>query len=466
MPTTTDQKPETGLQKLTVSGGAITTPADYERSVALWQQEHAHVLSPAVSFSGLPAQHVLMASLVKLSPDPSPNGPGDVYQDNFFLKGQDVAIAKIGLSKIAQVAGISLDTERMDSRTIQFYWEVKATAKWIGFDGTPQSCQATVEYDLRDGSPRLKGFTASQIEQARKHGLAGAETRAINRAIRQFGVKQKYTKAELEKPFVVVRVTFQPDMSDPVQRAMVTQQRLAGTNALYPHAAALPAVHHVSEPIDAEVVPSSTTPKAAPVTTTPAPARATSADFDDLPPAERTAAAEAEPRYVITRVAKQQQADGSHKYFVSTDRTLDSLLEASESVALAAASAKKAGHSVELMIERTATGATITELRAVKAAATAPMELPEDARFVADVRDKSGKTNGRDWTRFTIVFKDGTEGTTFSETVAKLASEAKTGNLPVRATLSTNDRYPDQQNVEDLVIIDTRQGTLPLATDL
>src|SRR4051812_25844214 len=103
MATTTEQKPETGLQKLTGTGGVITTPADYERSVQIWQSEHAHVLSPAVAFSGLPAQHVLMASKVKLNPDPGPNGAGDVYQDNFFLKGNDVAIAKIGLSKIAQV---------------------------------------------------------------------------------------------------------------------------------------------------------------------------------------------------------------------------------------------------------------------------------------------------------------------------------------------------------------------------
>lgn len=462
MATTTDQRPEMGLQKVTGTGGVITTPAEYERSVQVWLDEKAHVLCPAVSFSGLPAQHALVASKIKLNPDPA---GGDVYQDNIFIKGREVAIAKIGLSKIAQCAGISVDTKRMDDRSVPFLWEIKATATWIGFDGTPQSCNGTVEYDLRDGSPRLKGFTANQIEQARKHGLAGAETRAINRAIRQFGIKQKYTQEELAKPFVVVRVTFQPDMSDPVQRAVVTQQRLAGTSAMY--AQALPPAAP-PEPIDGEVVSSTPAPvKATPAATssTPATSTASSADFDELPPAEGTATkTEPDPRYTITRVGKQTQPDGSAKYFVSTDRTLDSLLEASETIALAAAAAKRDGSLVELTLERTDKGVTVLELRPVKAAPAA--ELPSDARFVSDVTDKSGQTNGREWTRYTVMFKDGAEATTFSLSLARVASEAKQRGLPVRAAFSTNEKYPDQQNLESLDIIDTRQGTLPMSAEL
>lgn len=335
-----------GLQR--ASGpSTITTVADYERNVRRWQEDHAHILSPAISFSGLPAQHELMASMVKLNPDPS---AGDVYQDNLFIKGQDVAIAKIGLSKIAQCAGISIDTERTDTRTVPHYWEVKATATWIGFDGTPQRCQATVEYDLRDGSPRLKGFTANQIEQARKHGMAGAETRAINRAIRQFGIRQKYTKQELEKPFVVLRVRFVPDMSDPVTRAAVVQQKLAGTSALYPHAALPPITAPAAESIDGEVVASAAAPLPSGPVETAAP----------------------EPRYTITKVLKQPQADGSVKFYVQTDRTGDRLLDATEATAVAAAGAKKNGQSVELDIEASGDGAShIVEIR-VLASGTLP----------------------------------------------------------------------------------------------
>ena len=446
MATSPDQTAGTALQRATTS--EITTPAQYESHLRIWQSEHAHILSPAVSFSDLPPQSALVASKIKLNPDV--NG-GDVYQDNFFLKGQDVAIAKIGLSKIAQCAGISVETERMDSRTVPSYWEVRATAKWIGFDGTPQSCQGTVEYDLRDGSARLKGFTASQIEQARKHGLAGAESRAINRAIRQFGVKQKYTKSELEKPFVVVRVVFRPDMSDPVQRAIVTQQRMQGTTALYPHGGTpLP-------PPDVPFVEGETIPErtAAPVATSTAQPKTAAAEIETLP------APETVKRYTITRVAKQAQ-DGQTRFFICTDLTLDSLLEAPEPIAMAAAEAKKGGRQVELDLERTDQGMRVLELREVGPAA----DLPADARFVAEVREKSGKTNGHDWRKFTVVFTDGTEASTFSASIAKDARDAKAGNLPVRATLTTSEKYPDQQNVEELSIIDTRQGSLPMTTEL
>lgn len=457
MATTTEQAPATGLQRR--ASAEITTPAEYEQSLRTWQAEHAHILTPAVSFSDLPPQSALVASKICLNPDPKSGG--DVYQDGLFIKGEDVAIAKVGLSKIAQCAGISVDTERTDSRTVQFFWEVKATATWVGFDGTPQRCTGTVEYDLRDGSPRLKGFSAAQIDQARKFGLAGAETRAINRAIRQFGVKQKYTKTEIQKPFVVVRVVFRPDMNDPVQRAIVTQQRMAGTTALYPHAGGGTALPPPVEEPRATVIDGHVVSDAKPVSPTPAPvtAKAATTAIDEMP-----SAAAGPVRYTVTKVLKQKQEDGSFRFFLQTEQTIDSLLETNEPIAIAAAAAKKASRAVELDLEKTSTGTQVIELREVSEASGT--ELPADARFVADVREKTGKTNGRDWVKYTIVFTDGAEGTTFSATIAKDAHDAKDGHLPVRATFSTNEKYPDQQNVEELAIIDTRQGALPLTTEL
>src|SRR6185369_13154252 len=85
----------------------------------------------------------------------------------------------------------------------------------------------------------MKGWTSNQIDEGRKHGLRNCEARAINAAIRECGcgIKQKYTRAELAKPFVVVRVAFQPDFSDPDIKRMVTQQAMSGVSALYPAAA-------------------------------------------------------------------------------------------------------------------------------------------------------------------------------------------------------------------------------------
>lgn len=221
----------------------ITTGDEYAASLQRWNQNRMHVLTPVANFSGLAAQHAIIAAVVQLNPDPA---AGDVYQDKLFCGEQEVAIAKIGLTKIAQAAGISITTERVDPRTLANYWEVRATARWRGIDGAIQEAQATVEYDLRDGSARVRNFTEKQKLGARAHGLRGAESRAINAAIRQFGIRQKYTRQELAKPFVTVRVMFQPDMSDEMTRRLVTERALDGTARLYAHtAAALPAPEHL-----------------------------------------------------------------------------------------------------------------------------------------------------------------------------------------------------------------------------
>lgn len=228
----------------------IRNPDDYRQTVTRWHQQQYHVLSPVANFSGIPAHFGLVATRVEINPDPE---QGEVYQDRLFCEGDEVAIAKPGLSKIAQAAGMTIKTERADPRTIPHFWEVRATAIFIGLDGTPQSIDATAEYDLRDGSPRVEKMKAAarkhnrdataQILGARTFGLRGAEARAINAAIRQFGIRQKYTKAELAKPFVMVRVVHLPDMSDAPTRQQVTAAALAGSTALFgssPAAAALP----------------------------------------------------------------------------------------------------------------------------------------------------------------------------------------------------------------------------------
>lgn len=243
---TTQTVPQTANMDQTQSlakrddGQMIRTPKDYTRRLQIWNEEQYHVLSPFANFAALPEHWAIVPTLVQLNPDPT---VGDVYQDKVFTYGNDVALSKIALAKIAQAAGMSIVTERVDDRSILNLWEVRATVKFVGLDGTVQAQSASEELDLRDGSARSRGFTEKQLLQARSKGLRGCESRAINAAIRLFGIKQKYTKAELEKPFVIVRIVHQPDMSDPETRRQVTARALAGTSALYgaTTSAALPA---------------------------------------------------------------------------------------------------------------------------------------------------------------------------------------------------------------------------------
>jgi hypothetical protein len=244
--------------------GVITTPDEFRSFLQVKRDERCHLLTPVTDIGALPPQWSLVPSAVTLDPDPD---RGDVYRDPLFCEGDEVAPSKVGLLKIARAAGISLETDRLDSGTVQYYWSFKAKATYRGLDGQIKILEGTAEYDLRDNAPRVNKLIAAarrknrdpsaQIEGARMHGLRGCEARACNAAIRQFGLRQKYTRAELAKPFVVFNMVWQPDMSDPTQRAMVAQAALTGTSTLYGGAAALqpaalPANHATGEIIDAD----------------------------------------------------------------------------------------------------------------------------------------------------------------------------------------------------------------------
>ena len=227
----TSQQQTTALEK--TGGGTppmITQASEYLDALARWNRAGFHVLTPFTNLSGLADRHALIASMVTINTDPD---AGEVYDGLPFLKAGEVAIAKLGLRKIAECGAISTTTLRTDPLTIAGYWEFKAQARYRSIDGSTVTREATAEWDLRDGSARLKGWKPNQIEEGRKNGARGCETRAINAAIREFGIKQKYTRLELRKPFVVLRVAYQPDMSDPLTRQIVTEAAIAGTGALY-----------------------------------------------------------------------------------------------------------------------------------------------------------------------------------------------------------------------------------------
>lgn len=230
---------DTALEKAAERTPAvITTPEEFRSSLLKWQQDRFNVLTPFSRISGLAQQHGIVTSVIEINVDKT---AGEVYDGLPFLKQGEVALAKNGLRKIAEGLGISVRLEYLSTGAmVRYYWHVKAIATYRGIDGAPIEREASEEWDLRDGSDRLKGWTPNQIGEGRKHGLRNCETRAINAAIRECGcgVKQAYKREELARPFLAVRVAFQPDMGDPETRRQVTAAALTGTRALYPAAPA------------------------------------------------------------------------------------------------------------------------------------------------------------------------------------------------------------------------------------
>lgn len=77
----------------------------------------------------------------------------------------------------------------------------------------------------------------------RKTASEKAQTGAILRVIRALlGIKGTYTKAELEKPFVVPTVTFAPDYTDPTVRNAMLQQGMNSMGNMFGASSTPPAI--------------------------------------------------------------------------------------------------------------------------------------------------------------------------------------------------------------------------------
>lgn len=91
-------------------------------------------------------------------------------------------------------------------------------------------------YYLEEDEKRryVRDKTYADIIQWRKNKLGRAESGAMLRVIRAaLGMKSSYTKAELEKPFVVPRIDFTPDFNDPGVRQALIDHGVAGMTSLF-----------------------------------------------------------------------------------------------------------------------------------------------------------------------------------------------------------------------------------------
>lgn len=238
----------------------ISEPAQFNAFYAGMKQR-AHVLSPVTHIGSLPALWKIVPTLVHINPDPAGK---EVYRDPLFCEEGEVALTKVGLRRVAQAATLNTECVRLDSGTVPHLFEFLGRIKFRGFDAQWHTYEAPVLWDLRDGAPFVKRLLNSaernetrrkrnvspedwikkQLDAARYHGYRNGASRAVNAAIREFGLNQKYTQDELRKPFVCFAMVVNPNLQDPEQERMVLAAALGATSLLgYPQgaAAALPA---------------------------------------------------------------------------------------------------------------------------------------------------------------------------------------------------------------------------------
>jgi hypothetical protein len=241
-------------QALVKAGTVITTSEEFATFLAAKRREGAHILSPITDIGSLPDGWKMVPSGILLSPN---EADGDCYKDPLFCRGDEVSLTKTGLLKIAKLAGISIKVDPLHSGEVADFWAMKATATYRGHDGLNKELEASYSWDLREGSARLAlgkdGLTGVALTRARVHGWRRCESGAINAVIRSFGLRQKYTKAELLRPFIVTNLVFSP--TSEAERLMLAQAALGGTDLLYAPAAPLALT---APPVDGEIVNTTT----------------------------------------------------------------------------------------------------------------------------------------------------------------------------------------------------------------
>jgi len=222
------------------------------------KEKNFNILVPTQTIKEISPFHKPVLEIVKVNPDPS---AGEVYE---IVQGSgDYSLRAAALQKIGYAAGLIWNARgchRTDDGSDPDIVSYRAEAAVRKEDGTYMLLNAEYMVDLKvieeetresyekksQSLKKEKGWTEQQRKdyvekcvkrdmlQKRKFRLQLAQTGAMDRVIRKIlGLKGTYKKEELEKPFVVPKIAFNPDISDPKVRELLLRQGLEATNLLY-----------------------------------------------------------------------------------------------------------------------------------------------------------------------------------------------------------------------------------------
>jgi len=435
-PPMTDQKTNTLAPAPKLPHGLIMQPEELSNQLQAMSQ-HYNVLTPAIAISQLAPGFGANLAVVQIDSTitldekrTSGTGP-DTYWSKFIHKDGNVrSLNKSGLQKIAQALGIQWDPRecrRVDNGRERNYWHWKYVGYVRTHDGNLQTVSGSRELDLRDGAAEATEMTSSsQLQKQRAMGNQMCETKAMQRAIRTF-VRQSYTVDELKKPFLIVRFSFTPDMSDPEIKKLVTQQAMAGIGALYqaPVAGILPpAETRADDPDPGD-------------------------DTTDLGSESSTSTPAAQAGRALEAVDFDIEAGA---YSVRLDGG-ELVMTTKHDVGKALAAAMKAGQHVILTLDDAG------QIAAFTAAAAAPAEMPLGQTTVASIHRENAKPP-KTWVRYDVTFTDGKKASTFDTKLHALLDEAEKTRAAVKITTEENGNYDDK--LTGVEVVDKRQSSLPM----
>ena len=219
------------LVKIDLPTGPLSKVEEFNAAVARAEGQ-ANLLLPIQRLDHIPPMMSISMRVVQIDPRPQQK---EVYRGKAFCGPNEVALTKVGISKLwTNAGGQIVQSYRTDDRSDPLYCSWCAVGEITLLDGHRVQQIANKEIDLRDGSSEAKTMTPRQLAEARRHISTVCESKALNRMVRGIlSLKQKYNVSEIQRPFVVPALVLTPDMSDPEIRRMVTAKALGVTEALY-----------------------------------------------------------------------------------------------------------------------------------------------------------------------------------------------------------------------------------------
>lgn len=278
-----------------------------ETTLANYDANKFNVLVPTQEIQQVSPWHAARIAVCTVNPDPM---AGDVFKvgsrkNDATNQWEDLyTLAKPALMRLAASAGIvwnwrESDYVKLDSNYV-LYRAVGALrlpdGSWQPLVGTKEIDLTVIEDELYEANlkkgrehaggdakaqAKLNGMSADEWAKAqtrsamiqwRKNKAARAETGAMLRVVRAaLALRSQYTVTELKKPFVVPRIDFSPDYSDPEVRKALIQNGMPAMASLFgqsaPATASQPfADSHPALTVGAEVDDQYTPDVAGPVT--------------------------------------------------------------------------------------------------------------------------------------------------------------------------------------------------------
>lgn len=241
------QRQDSGSQEIQVVG-AFPDPKALTMALQEAQGQY-HIVTPTMMVGSLPAGCEVFTSIVTINRDPDAK---EVYK----LPGGRLGLDRVALDRIFAAAGGSwIRSHRVDDRSHPHYCAWEAVAAYKQFDGQVCVVPGNVDIDVRepDGPAYVEIVTkhesknedpSKQLLELRKFLARHCESKAMNRAIANIGIRRSYTEKELGLPFLVARLAFTGRTEDPELRKvfafMIAQQQLGVGAYLYGHAPATP----------------------------------------------------------------------------------------------------------------------------------------------------------------------------------------------------------------------------------